>query len=55
MQGTIIKGIAGFYYVLSGDEVYQCKARGKFKNQQILPMVGDQVVMEKREDGDSVI
>ena len=55
MQGIIVKGIAGFYYVLSGGEVYQCKARGKFKNQHILPTVGDQVMMEKREDGDSVI
>lgn len=55
MQGTIIKGIGGFYYVVAGGETYQCKARGKFKNQGILPMVGDQVMMEKREDGDSII
>lgn len=43
MKGTIIKGIAGFYYVKSGDEVYECKARGKFRNQGITPLIGDSV------------
>ncbi|MDD3169811.1 MAG: ribosome small subunit-dependent GTPase A, partial [Eubacteriales bacterium] len=28
MKGTIIKGIAGFYYVKVGERIYQCKARG---------------------------
>ena len=32
LTGTIVKGIAGFYYVLAGEgadrRVYECKARG---------------------------
>ena len=41
MKGTIVKGIAGFYYVKSGNEVYQCKARGIFKKEGVTPFVGD--------------
>ena len=32
MQGKIIKGIAGFYYIHAEDnEVYECKAKGIFR------------------------
>ncbi len=55
MEGTIVKGIAGFYYVLSEGKAYRCRARGRLKNQGVLPLVGDRVTMERREDGDSVI
>jgi ribosome biogenesis GTPase len=43
MKGTIIKGIAGFYYVKSGETVYRCRAKGAFKEQGIKPAVGDEV------------
>jgi ribosome biogenesis GTPase len=43
MQGKIIKGIAGFYYVYSDCEVYECKAKGSFRNQKVKPLVGDDV------------
>jgi ribosome biogenesis GTPase len=43
MQGTIIKGIAGFYYVKTEDSVIECKARGKFRHDELTPMVGDKV------------
>lgn len=44
MQGKIIKGIAGFYYVyVVGSGVYECKAKGIFRNQKIKPLVGDDV------------
>ena len=52
LKGTIIKGIAGFYYVKSGDTVYRCKARGVFKQRDIKPAVGDHVVMEIIPDND---
>ena len=42
-KGIIFKGIGGFYYVKSNDVLYECKARGKFKNDKIVPMVGDYV------------
>lgn len=44
MQGRIIKGIAGFYYVHVKEKgVYECKAKGIFRKQKIKPMVGDWV------------
>ncbi len=42
MQGKIIKGIAGFYYVHAKDgNVYECKAKGVFRKEQTKPLVGD--------------
>ena len=43
MTGKIIKGIAGFYYVDNGTDVYECKAKGVFRNKKIKPLVGDNV------------
>lgn len=55
MNGIIVKGIAGFYYVRCGEAVYQCKARGVFKIQGITPCVGDEVTIEEVADGDAII
>lgn len=44
-KGIIFKGIGGFYYVMQGGVLYECKARGKFKNDKIVPMVGDYVTI----------
>ncbi len=47
MQGKIVKGIAGFYYVhVSGRGVYECKAKGIFRKDNIKPLVGDDVEIE---------
>ena len=55
-KGLIVKGIAGFYYVKSGDEVYRCKARGVFKQRAVKPAVGDEVEFEViPENDDSLI
>jgi ribosome biogenesis GTPase len=44
MQGKIVKGISGFYYVhIVGSGIYECKAKGIFRNQNIKPLVGDDV------------
>ena len=44
MQGKIVKGISGFYYVhVVGTGIYECKAKGSFRNQKIKPLVGDNV------------
>ena len=46
MTGKIIKGIAGFYYVLCEDEcLYECKAKGGFRKDGVKPLVGDNVVV----------
>lgn len=47
MQGKIIKGVGGFYYVfVNGHGTYECKAKGVFRNRKIKPMVGDNVTIE---------
>lgn len=47
-RGRIIKGIGGFYYVRLGDVTVECKARGKFRNEKISPLIGDIVdIVEK--------
>ncbi len=47
MQGKIIKGIAGFYYVYVVDSgVYECKAKGAFRKDKIKPLVGDDVEID---------
>ena len=55
MEGLIVKGIGGFYYVKSGTIVYECKARGIFKKEGIVPTVGDKVSIEILADGKAVI
>ena len=43
-KGRIIKGIAGFYYVQTAHgQVYECKAKGSFRNDKMKPLVGDYV------------
>lgn len=44
INGIIIKGIGGFYYVEAADGiVYECKARGVFRKEKITPLAGDRV------------
>ncbi len=53
MQGKIMKGIAGFYYVnVVGSGIYACKAKGIFRKQKIKPLVGDNVRIEVTHEGD---
>lgn len=46
MKGKIIKSIAGFYEVHTGDEIYRCRARGVFRALGVKPLVGDDVEIE---------
>ena len=43
MKGKIIKNISNQYYVLVDKEVYECRARGKFRLKGFTPLVGDVV------------
>lgn len=51
MQGKIVKGIGGFYYVHcrgaeGGSEIYECRARGVFRKDNRKPLVGDDVELD---------
>lgn len=51
MQGKIIKGIAGFYYVhVVESGLYECKAKGIFRKEKMKPLVGDIVEIDILDD-----
>lgn len=53
MTGKIVKGIAGFYYVdVPGVGIYQCRAKGIFRNKKQKPLIGDNVEMEVTHEQD---
>ena len=55
MQGKIIKGIAGFYYVnVVESGLYECKAKGSFRKNGIKPLVGDEVELEVLDEEEKI-
>lgn len=55
LEGRLIKGIGGFYYVETADTVYECKARGIFRKKGITPLVGDYVTISVNENSENTI
>lgn len=47
MEGLIIKNVSNDYTVKCSDGIYSCKARGKFRNMKLTPLVGDYVTIDK--------
>lgn len=50
MQGVIIRGVGGNYYVDTNEGIIECRARGLFRNQNIKPLVGDKVKIRLTEE-----
>jgi len=50
LEGIIIKGIGGFYYVDTQEGVYECRARGIFREENIVPLIGDRVSIRLSEE-----
>ncbi len=46
MQGIIIENISNLYRIKSENKIYEATARGKFKQNEITPVVGDKVEFE---------
>ena len=55
IDGRIVKGIGGFYYVKTADGIYECKARGVFRKMKITPLVGDFVSVTINERAENTI
>lgn len=51
--GIILKGVGGFYTVLSNGMSFVCKARGLFRKQNQTPIVGDNVSFSLNADGET--
>ncbi len=45
IEGIIVRGVGGNYYVDIGNEIIECRARGLFRVQNIKPLVGDKVLI----------
>lgn len=55
IDGVILKGIGGFYYVKTAEGVFECKAKGKFRKEKISPLAGDKVSVTIRNDSENTI
>jgi len=47
MEGQIVKIISNLYTVNSNGKIYECHSRGKFRNENITPLVGDFVKFDE--------
>ena len=55
IDGVILKGIGGFYYVKTAEGIFECKAKGKFRKEKITPLAGDKVSITIRNDEENTI
>lgn len=55
LEGIILKGIGGFYYVEAAGAVYECKARGAFRKSGIKPLAGDRVEISLNDKAENTI
>jgi len=54
-NGQIVKALAGFYYVDTGEAVYRCRARGIFKKDGVTPLVGDYAGISIQDEEEGVV
>ena len=54
-EGLIVRGVGGLYTVECEGELVDCRARGKFRLDDVKPMVGDRVRILRPEAGEAVI
>ena len=50
-----MKGIGGFYYVETASGLFECKAKGRFRKERVMPLAGDLVTITVREDKENTI
>ena len=55
MQGRIVKGIGGFYYIQTEQGTIECRARGVLRKLGITPLVGDIVELELDSKGNPAL
>lgn len=56
LEGIIVKGIGGFYYVKTEEGIIESRAKGNFRENNITPLVGDRVKIRiSKEDGSGYV
>jgi len=53
IDGIIIRGVGGNYYVDIGKKLVECRARGLFRLKNIKPLVGDKVLIRLTEEDEN--
>lgn len=53
IDGIIIRGVGGNYYVDTGNKLVECRARGLFRLKNIKPLVGDNVLIRLTEEDEN--
>ncbi|MDF2950113.1 MAG: rsgA [Sedimentibacter sp.] len=53
IDGIIIRGVGGNYYVDTGNKLIECRARGLFRLKNIKPLVGDKVLIRLTEEDEN--
>ena len=53
IEGIIMKGVGGFYYVKTSEGTIECRARGVFREENLTPLVGDKVKIRINEEDNS--
>ena len=54
-EGVIIRALSGLYYVRTPDALVQCRARGRFRREGLVPLVGDRVRIAENPDGTGAV
>ena len=54
-KGIIVSNISNLYKVETKNDIYMCQARGKMKNEDISPVVGDNVTISVIDERNGVI
>ncbi len=54
-EGVIMRALSGFYYVRTPDALVQCRARGRFRREGLVPLVGDRVRIAENPDGTGAV
>ena len=55
INGIIIKGVGGFYYVKTADALLECRAKGIFRRRGITPLAGDRVAVEGLDEAEGFV
>ena len=50
-----MRALSGFYYVRTPDALVQCRARGRFRREGLVPLVGDRVRIAENPDGTGAV